>query len=329
MLIWTANHIERSLKCTSNMGSAAQSPSSTCPPQQHCNKDNNMHTSQLKTKVFISSDQHDGFGVSSTIVYGKEEALLVDCQFTLANAHRLVADIIETRCKLTSIVITHLHPDHFLGLSVVKHAFPDAKVIAYQKAADDVTNAYDFKIAYWGTEVLKENGSREKVEVQRVETKTLTLEGHKLEILGLMRGDCVDISPVWIPSIKTLIASDLVFSNCHVWVADARDMSMFEDWFKTLDYLESLGAEVVVPGHAPQGDKLRPASIGFTREYIKTFLKVFAQTKHSDALVREMDRIYPDYPVRICLDYSAKILKDKWKWEGDWPIELRNTVATL
>ncbi|WP_223850266.1 MBL fold metallo-hydrolase [Paracoccus yeei] len=82
--------------------------------------------STLQTKVFISGNQNDGFGVSSTIIYGPQEALLVDAQFTLANAHRLVAEIFEVDRNLTQIFIGHLYPDHYLGLEVVKDAFPDA-----------------------------------------------------------------------------------------------------------------------------------------------------------------------------------------------------------
>jgi hypothetical protein len=48
----------------------------------------------LSTKVFISSDQHDGFGVSSTLIMGEKEAMLADARFTLANAHRQGAVII-------------------------------------------------------------------------------------------------------------------------------------------------------------------------------------------------------------------------------------------
>jgi len=214
-------------------------------------------------------------------------------------------------------------------LSVVKQAFPNAKVIAYQDSAEDVRQAYDFKIAYWGNEVLKENGAKEKFDVETINEDFLTLEGHRLEILGLLRGDCRNIAAIWIPSIKVLIASDLVFSNAHVWVADARDMNMFNDWFKTLDYLDTLGAEVVVPGHAPQDDKFHPSAIGFTRQYIQNFLRTFALTKDAKELIAEMDRIYPNLPVRICLEYSANILKDNMVWEGDWPISLRHTHATL
>lgn len=52
-----------------------------------------MSETTLRTKVFLSSDEHDGFGVTSTIIYGEKEAMLVDAQFTIANAHRLLGKV--------------------------------------------------------------------------------------------------------------------------------------------------------------------------------------------------------------------------------------------
>ena len=283
----------------------------------------------LSIQVFISSDKHDGFGVSSTLIMGEKEALLVDAQFTLANAHRLAADIIESGRELKRIFITHLHPDHFLGLEVIKTVFPDAEVISYKTVASDVNDAYDFKIDYWGQEVLQENGAKTKFAVTQIEDDTLYLEGHEIQILGLMSGDCITISPLWIPSIKTLIASDLVFSDAHVWIADMRTPERIEKWMKSLDIIEALRPEVIVPGHSSLPPSLSPSTIGFTRRYIHDFLDVLHRVNTSESLVAEMERIYPNLPVKICLEYSAKIIKDKYSWPGDWPVSLRNLTATL
>lgn len=54
----------------------------------------------LSTKTFIASDKNDGFGVTSTLIMGSKEAILVDAQFTISNAHRLLAEIIESEKKL-------------------------------------------------------------------------------------------------------------------------------------------------------------------------------------------------------------------------------------
>ena len=47
---------------------------------------------KLATKVFVSSEA--GFNVTSTIVMGKKECVLIDCQWTRANAHRVIAEIL-------------------------------------------------------------------------------------------------------------------------------------------------------------------------------------------------------------------------------------------
>ncbi|QGY32312.1 MBL fold metallo-hydrolase [Pantoea cypripedii] len=284
----------------------------------------------INTKVFLSSDKNDGFGVTSTIIYGDTDAILVDAQFTLSNAHRLVADLMELKRDLKIIYLTHLHPDHYLGLEVIKSVYPNAKVVAYKEAADDINQAYDFKIDYWGNTILKSNGANIKFDVTRLEDEVIYLEGQPINILGILRGDCVDIAALWIPSTRTLVASDLVFSDCHVWVADMRSPEHVNQWLETLDKLEALEPAVVIPGHSSlPALTLSPSAIGFTRQYINDFFKQLPAAADAEALKAAMERIYPGLPIKICLEYSARILKDKYVWPGDWPLTLRHTPAAF
>ncbi|MDU5426075.1 MAG: MBL fold metallo-hydrolase, partial [Clostridiales bacterium] len=285
-------------------------------------------TNMINAKVFLSSGRNDGFGVTSTIIYGDTDAILVDAQFTLANAHRLVADLMELKRDLKVIYLTHLHPDHYLGLEVIKSVYPNAEVFAYKKAADDINQAYDFKIDYWGNTILKSNGANIKFDVTRLEDEVIYLEGQPINILGILCGDCVDIAALWIPSTRTLVASDLVFSGCHVWVADMRSPEQVNQWLETLDKLEALEPAVVIPGHSSfPALTLSPSAIGFTRQYINDFFKQLPTAADADGLKTAMERIYPGLPVKICLEYSARILKEKYVWPGDWPLTLRHTPA--
>ncbi|MCH9299861.1 MULTISPECIES: MBL fold metallo-hydrolase [Pantoea] len=277
----------------------------------------------LSTKVFLSSDRNDGFGVTSTIIYGEHDAILVDAQFTIANAYRLVAELIELDRNLKFIFITHFHPDHYLGLEIIKHRYPEASIIAYEKTATEINDAYDFKLDYWGNTVLKNNGANIKFVVENWSEDEILLEGEVIQILGLMSGDCIDITPLWIPSSRTLIASDLVFADCHVWIADMRTPELLKNWSKSLDKIEALKPQVVVPGHSSKALTLHPSAISFTRQYINDFIRELNQSENARQLIEAMDRIYPNFPVRICLEYSAKILKDKYVWPGDWPLSLR------
>ena len=77
-----------------------------------------------------------------------------------ANAHRLVAELLELKRELTTIFITHLHPDHYLGIEVIKQVWPEARIVAYRQIADAINDARDFKIAYWGKTILQKMAQR-------------------------------------------------------------------------------------------------------------------------------------------------------------------------
>lgn len=284
---------------------------------------------QPQTKVFLSSDQNDGFGVTSTLIYGERQAILVDAQFTLANAHRLVAELLELKRELTTIFITHLHPDHYLGIEVIKQVWPEARIVAYRQIADAINDAWDFKIAYWGKTILQKNGATIKFTAERLEDSVIWLEGQAIEIPGIMCGDCIEIAPLWIPATRTLIASDLVFSDCHVWLADMRTPERLQQWLNTLERLKEMKPDVVIPGHSSSSLHLLSSAIDFTRRYIDDFFAQLALSADAQALQQNMDRLYPDLPLRICLDYSSRILKDHYVWPGDWPPALREMPSAF
>ncbi len=278
----------------------------------------------LQINVFMASEDHLGLGTSSVIIYGEKKAVLVDAQFSLSNAHRLVAEILETGRELTTIYITHEHPDHFMGLPVVKQAFPNAKVLSLKVSADEINNSFEFKAKYWGTHGLGVNATKSTVFIETLEEPVIMLEGRRIEILGPFQGDAPNSSVVWVPSIKTLIASDFIYDHAHSWMAAGKTPELRKAWLDALDRFEALKPEVVVPGHAPTNEYLSPASIDYTRQYIKTYIKKMAETKNSTELIAEMNRIYPGIGMQFALQYGAKILKDAWVWDGQWPESLRN-----
>ncbi|MAN27991.1 MULTISPECIES: MBL fold metallo-hydrolase [Mesonia] len=282
--------------------------------------------SNLKIKVFNGGDTLAGFAVNSVLIYGENDAVLLDTQFAQSSAHRFVAMVTENGVKPSRIYISHFHPDHFLGLNVIKKEFPDIEVLSLPGIADLINGAFDFKIDYWGKEVLKLDGAKEAVKVKPVSKPYLELEGEKIEILGPLRGDSDDASALWIPSIKTLLAVDAVFSDAYVWIADAKTIAFRKDWFKVLDDFEALNPEVVVPGHSPSNDPkyFDSENIKFTKKYIEDFEEVWKNASSSEEIIDTMTEKYPGLAAKICLEMSAKILKDRYEWPGEYPQELRD-----
>ena len=75
-----------------------------------------------------------GVGVTSTLIYGEHEAILVDTQFRISDARTLADRIAAKGKRLKAILVTHPHFDHFYGASVLLKRFPGTPV--YASASD-------------------------------------------------------------------------------------------------------------------------------------------------------------------------------------------------
>ncbi len=62
--------------------------------------------------------------ITSTLIYGEYDAVLVDAMGTVAEAEALANWIALHNRNLETIYITHAHFDHFYGLSVLLDRFP-------------------------------------------------------------------------------------------------------------------------------------------------------------------------------------------------------------
>src|SRR4051794_32230637 len=79
--------------------------------------------------------------VNAYLFSDRKSIILVDCLRNSEEAKSL-ADVIKSHSKpLTYILITHGHPDHYLGLNVMKQEFPDARIVVTKKEIkDDIIN---------------------------------------------------------------------------------------------------------------------------------------------------------------------------------------------
>src|SRR5260370_6498966 len=94
-------------------------------------------------KVFTSAD--DKFWVTSTMIEGAHEVMLVDAQLTRTSAEKVLQQIQDTKKPLSLIYLTHEHADHFLGLEVFRDAYPDARIIANSAVVERINKVYPTK----------------------------------------------------------------------------------------------------------------------------------------------------------------------------------------
>jgi glyoxylase-like metal-dependent hydrolase (beta-lactamase superfamily II) len=249
------------------------------------------------------------FPVASVLVKGQHDAILVDAQFSRAEALKLVERIRASGKRLTTIYISHSDPDFYFGLDVLQAAFPQAKIVASAPTVAAMHKKADAKLAYWGP-ILKDNAPQRIVYPETLKGHALNLEGRSL----VVSGPTPERTYVWIPSIKAVVGGVVVFNDLHVWMADTQSAASRKAWLATLDGIEALHPATVIPGHFVPGVPLSPASVGYTRNYVTQFTDAAAKAANSDALVATMQSLYPKAGMQAGLQTSAKVATGEISW---------------
>lgn len=255
----------------------AQTPSPSVPP------------APLKIEVMRSGP--GSLLANFTLIQGTKDAVLIDAPFTMADAHRLVAMILDSGKRLTHVYVTHDHPDHFFAMEVIQDAFPDAVIVANPTVVADIWKSLPHKVKRWGP-VLGGNGPRHPTAPTPLVGDTILLEGRELKVIGPMPGDHAHATAIWVPSIKTLIAGDLAFDQTFLWFGEHKPADIAA-WGKSLDKLAELKPEVVVAGHSKPGLPDDSSGLDYSRRYISAWPKLVALSKDSADLRARVQASFP------------------------------------
>jgi glyoxylase-like metal-dependent hydrolase (beta-lactamase superfamily II) len=271
---------------------------------------------KLATKTFFSDES--GFEVASVIVTGKTDAALLDAQWTLSNAHRVISEILETGKYLKTIYITHAHPDHYFGLGTIAEAFPEARIVALPSEARIINKQFFGKVEHWEKVIGPINVPRKTAKIEPLSENYFELEGNRIEIIPEVMGDMKYNTAVWIPSIKTLYGSDVLFNQAHPFTCELTAEER-KQWVADIKRLEKLGAEVIIPGHQKPGTPFDYSSFQFTKDYVIATDEVLAQTNDVAGFYYAMVQRFPDANLFISNEMNAGFFKGgmDWNWREE------------
>ena len=245
--------------------------------------------SKLTLKVHTGKGVN-GYDVNSTMISGEKDMLVIDPQFSLSEAHRLAAEILESKKNLATIYVTHPHPDHLFGLAVLHQAFPSAKIVALPATVAGAKTGWPARQKFWFPTYGNNIPGPDPVLPEELSSPMLTLEGEQFPITGGVQGDGAGNSFVYIPSLKAVVAGDTVFD--HVYFGVPKDKAR-EDWMKTLDQISALKPEILIPGHQGPGAKNDLSAIVFMKKYIADW---DANVKASKTPAEMKAKVLKQYP---------------------------------
>jgi len=229
---------------------------------------------------------------NAALIEGEHDAVLVDPPFTQADAHRVVAMVLDSGKHLTYVFVTHDHPDHYFSMDVIADAFPDARIVAHPTVVADIWRSLPYKVKRWSP-MLGANGPAHPSAPAALTSDTIMLEGHPLEVLGPMQGDHEHATALWALDIKALFPGDLVFNQVFLWLGEHGPENV-EAWKQSLDTLAALQPELVVAGHAKPGLPNDISGITFSREYLDAWSQFVPQSKDSQDLEARVKAAFPD-----------------------------------
>lgn len=268
----------------------------------------------LKMEIFNPGEQGI-FPVSSELISGKHDIVLIDAQFQRNHAQELVKRIQQSGKRLTTIYISHSDPDYYFGLDVLHAAFPKANIIATEQTVAAIKATSQSKKDYWGPQ-LGANAPQSLVLPEVLKGNKIDLEGQTLEIKGL-QGSSPDRSYVWIPSLKAVVGGVILSSGIHVWVADTQTATSRKHWLTTLDEIAALKPKTIIPGHYLGDVPTGLGAVTFTRQYLQAFEQAANKSKNAAVLVSTMKQQYPSLAEETSLELSAKVIKGEMKWPAE------------
>jgi glyoxylase-like metal-dependent hydrolase (beta-lactamase superfamily II) len=241
-----------------------------------------------------------GYDVNSTMIIGERDMLVIDPQFSLSEAHKLAAEILESKKRLVTIYSTHAHPDHLFGLAVLRQAFPDAKVVALPATVNAAKTGWPARQKFWVATYGNNIPGPDPVLPEALAAPVLTLEGEEFPITGGVQGsDGPGNSFVWVPSLKAVITGDIVFD--HVYFGVPRDQAR-QNWQKTIDQIAALNPAIVIPGHEGPGATRNMRSIEWMKKYMADWDVNVSRSKDAAEMRANVLTQYPGLGMEFTLN---------------------------
>src|ERR1700719_3101423 len=212
--------------------------------------------------------------ISSTLISGERDAVLVDTAITADQNQKLVDCIAHSGKNLTAIYATHGHGDHFFGVNTIQKQFPRAQFVATREVIAVMRKQASNPVveAFWKPRFPGQIDST-LVIADELKGGALELEGEQLISVPLGHTDTDSTTCLHVPSIGLAVCGDALYNDVHLHLGESNAEGRNE-WIAALDTIESLKPVAAIGGHKRLGAPDTPDNIEATRKYIRDFDRI-------------------------------------------------------
>jgi glyoxylase-like metal-dependent hydrolase (beta-lactamase superfamily II) len=266
-----------------------------------------QNNSKMETSLKVTVFKGQTATVNSYIFSNGTSQIVMDVLRSSKEAQELAQQIKANHLPLTHILITHGHPDHYLGMDVLLKAFPKAKiVVANQDIKNDIKGFSQWMESVgWldGEPNLKPKSEKNQQgfdydnNINVLNTNELTLEGGGTLQLETRYNpaEAEHLTTVFSKDLNALFTSDFCYNDVHPWLGVGVDKNHIQNWKNQLNDFKAKYAPsnpTIYPGH---GDKSDITLFDKVLNYINTFEKITSTAKDKKQAMEAMIKLYPTW----------------------------------
>ncbi len=251
------------------------------------------------------------FPVTSTIVYGKKDAALINAQFQKQYAEEVVKEIKGLKKNLKYVFVSYNDPDYYFGLDVIRKAFPDVQILSTAQTAYLIEASKDSKLGVWKNQLGAD--APDTLFVPQPVDSLPAIEGNDLQIK--YNKDDSAHPFVWIPSLRTVVGASSVAQEGHPWMADTQGDKGIERWQNVISTIKQFNPTTVIPSHFIISSNYQPAILDTISKYLADYRQAAAKSHNANELISAMEKLYPQMPGKDNLVFGAKVFKGEQEWK--------------
>ena len=244
---------------------------------------------------------------ASTLIYDSERAVLIDPGLTIDQAQVLGDWVASKGKRLTDIMITHGHGDHWFNAGILAERF-GARIVATEDTIAEMHNNVGARPFVWD-KVYPGIPEQTPVTAVAVPRGRVELEGHTLELVPVGHTDTESTSVIHVPDLNLVVAGDVAYNGAHMFIGESFAVGGLDPWREALDMVEALGAHHIVAGHQHEAlDDDAARVVAESRKYLDDAEELLQSAGGALEFFNAMIERYPDHLGRTVLWVGASIL---------------------